>query len=77
MHVLDITGRPGDQAANRIAGEKFDGKILDVSKQLHPEIMHDFEAGVFHDHFLGKIQAEINTDEDEKDDSCDCYHGEE
>jgi len=55
MHVLDVVGRPGHQSTHRVAGEKGDGQIQDMDKQLHAQIVHDHEAGIFHDHFLDEI----------------------
>ena len=59
MHILDIIGHPGHQAADRIAGEKVNCQILDMVKKFHPQIMHDHVAAVFHNHFLAEIEDEI------------------
>ena len=69
MHILDVIGHPGHQAADRIAGKKFNCQILYMIKEPHPQIVHDHVTAVFHNHFLGKIENEIKK-YDCQEDSC-------
>ncbi len=67
LHVLNIVCGSGNQAGHGILVKIAYRHVLYMGKELHSKIMHDFLAGIFHDHLLGKVENEIQNNDAQKD----------